>query len=132
MLDRPDLPLAGKSILLGITGGIAAYKAPILLRRLQDAGADVEVIATPAALEFVTPLTLATLSGHPVRSEIFALRGDGGISHTSYTASADLAIVAPASADFLGRLASGLADQLLLTALMASHMPVLLCPSMNG
>ncbi len=124
-------PLGGKRVLLGVTGGIAAYKAPLVLRRLQDAGATVEVILTPAATEFVTPLTLATLSGRPVRSEIFELRGDGQIAHTRYTAEADLAVIAPASADFIGRLAGGLADQLLLTALMASHMPVLLCPSMN-
>lgn len=128
---RPDAPLQGKRVLLGVTGGIAAYKSPLLVRRLQDAGAEVDVIATPAALEFVTPLTLATLSGRPVRSEIFDLRSDGGIAHTSYTSEADVAVVAPASADFIGRLAGGLADQLLLTALMASHMPVVLAPSMN-
>ncbi len=123
-------PLDGRRILLGVTGGIAAYKSPALLRVLQNLGADVEVIATRAALEFVTPLTLATLSGHPVRSEIFELT-PAGIAHTEAARGVDLALVAPATADFIGRLAGGLADQLLLTALMASSVPVLLCPSMN-
>jgi phosphopantothenoylcysteine decarboxylase/phosphopantothenate--cysteine ligase len=122
---------AGKKILVGVTGGIAAYKAPLLVRLLIKAGADVHVCLTPAAAKFITPLTFETLTGNPAPTDIWTLRSDNSIAHTEYGRDMDAAIIAPATADFLGRLAGGLADQLLLTTLMASRMPVLLCPSMN-
>ena len=121
----------GKRILVGVTGGIAAYKSAELVRLLQKAGADVHVCMTEAATKFITPLTLETLSGNPVRQNIWDLRGDSSIAHTEWGRDMDAVVVAPATADFLGRLAHGLADKLLLNVLLASHMPVLLCPSMN-
>ena len=121
----------GRRILVGVTGGIAAYKSAQLVRLLQKAGADVHVCMTPAATKFITPLTLETLSGNPVRHAIWDLRHDSSIAHTEWGRDMDAVVVAPATADFLGRLANGLADQLLLNVLLASEMPVLLCPSMN-
>jgi phosphopantothenoylcysteine decarboxylase/phosphopantothenate--cysteine ligase len=115
--------LKGKSILLGVTGGIAAYKAAELTRLLFKAGADVHVVMTEAATRFITPLTLETLSQNPVHTDMWSLRGDSTIAHTEIAREVALAIV--------GRLAGGLADQLLLTLLMAGRMPVMLCPSMN-
>ncbi len=120
-----------KRILVGVTGGIAAYKAAELVRLLDKAGADVHVCMTPSATKFITPLTLETLSGNKVYTDIFALHGDSQIAHTEFGRDMDAAVIAPCTADFLGRLAGGLADQLLLCSLMASTMPVLLCPSMN-
>ena len=122
---------SGRRILVGVTGGIAAYKAAELVRLLQKAGADVHVCMTEAATKFITPLTLETLSGNPVRQNIWDLRSDSSIAHTEWGRDMDAVIVAPATADFLARLALGLADQLLLNVLLASDMPVLLCPSMN-
>ena len=118
-------------VLVGVTGGIAAYKAAELVRLLVTAGHDVHVQMTPAAREFITPLTLETLSQNPVATGIFALAGGASIQHTEAGRDAALAVVAPATADFLGRLAGGLADNVILATLMASRMPVLLCPSMN-
>src|SRR5690606_28114257 len=114
-----------------VTGGIAAYKAAELVRHLIKAGARVHVQMTPAATRFITPLTLETLSQNPVATEIFALGDGSNIAHTEAGRHADAAVVAPATADFLGRLAGGLADNVLLATLMASRMPVLLCPAMN-
>jgi len=119
-------------ILLGVTGGIAAYKAAELARLLFKSGADVHVVMTPSATKFITPLTLEALTGNPVRVEMFSLRDDSSIAHTELGRDMDAAVIAPATADFLGRLAGGLADQLLLNVLMASTMPVLICPSMNA
>ena len=123
--------LYGKRILVGVTGGIAAYKSAELVRALIKAEADVHVCMTNAATKFITPLTLETLSKNRVRTQIFSPGEDSTIEHTEFGRHMDGAVIAPASADFLGRLANGLADQLLLCALMASEMPVLLCPSMN-
>jgi phosphopantothenoylcysteine decarboxylase/phosphopantothenate--cysteine ligase len=120
-----------KRVLVGVTGGIAAYKSAELVRMLVKAGAQVQVVMTPSATEFITPLTLETLSGNPALTRIFDLRKDSSIEHTDLGRDMDAAVIAPVTADFLGRLAGGLADQLLLCVLMASHMPVLLCPSMN-
>lgn len=123
--------LYGKRILLGVTGGIAAYKSAELVRALVKSDAEVHVCMTNAATKFITPLTLETLSKNRVRTQIFASGEDSTIEHTEFGRHMDGAVIAPASADFLGRLANGLADQLLLCALMASEMPALLCPSMN-
>ena len=121
----------GRRILVGVTGGIAAYKSAELVRLLQKAGADVHVCMTEAATKFITPLTLETLSGNPVRQAIWDLQGDSRIAHTEWGRDMDAVVIAPATADFIARLATGLADQLLLNVLLASEMPVLLCPSMN-
>ncbi|NLH50831.1 MAG: bifunctional phosphopantothenoylcysteine decarboxylase/phosphopantothenate--cysteine ligase CoaBC [Myxococcales bacterium] len=123
--------LAGKNVLLGVTGGIAAYKTAELLRLLVKAGAHVDVVMTKNAAQFVAPLTFQTLSGNPVHSETFRLLETSDISHTSLAEKADLAIVAPATANLIGKYAGGLADDLLSTILLATRAPVLLAPAMN-
>ena len=123
--------LEGKKIVLGITGGIAAYKAAELTRAFVRSGASVHVIMTRNALEFITPLTLQTLSGNPVYTETFSLTGEWEIGHVSLAESADLVVVAPATANVIGKVASGIADDLLTTTIMATRAPVLICPAMN-
>ncbi len=123
--------LAGKNVVLGVTGGIAAYKAAELVRLLVKAGAAVDVIMTRNATEFVAPLTFQTLSNRPVHVETFKLLDTSDISHTSLADRADLIIVAPATANLLGKYAHGLADDLLSTTLLATAAPVLLAPAMN-
>ncbi|HXC92704.1 MAG TPA: bifunctional phosphopantothenoylcysteine decarboxylase/phosphopantothenate--cysteine ligase CoaBC, partial [Geobacteraceae bacterium] len=123
--------LHGSNIVLGVTGGIAAYKAVELLRLLTKAGASVHVIMTDAATEFVTPLTFQTLSGNPVHTEIFNLITEHEIGHISLADRADLFIIAPATANFIGKLANGIADDLLATTVMATKAPVLIAPAMN-
>ncbi|NJC87525.1 MAG: bifunctional phosphopantothenoylcysteine decarboxylase/phosphopantothenate--cysteine ligase CoaBC [Desulfuromonas sp.] len=120
-----------KQILLGVSGGIAAYKAVELLRLLVKAGADVQVVMTRHAREFVGPLTFQTLSGNPVHSELFNLIQEQEIGHISLADRADLCIVAPATANIIGKVAHGLADDLLTTTLMATKAPVLFVPAMN-
>jgi len=121
----------GKQILLGVTGGIAAYKAVELLRLLTKAGADVQVVMTRHAQEFVGALTFQTLSGNPVHTELFNLIQERDIGHISLADRADLCIVAPATANVVGKLAGGIADDLLTTTLLATKAPVLLVPAMN-
>jgi phosphopantothenoylcysteine decarboxylase/phosphopantothenate--cysteine ligase len=126
--------LTGKRILLGVSGGIAAYKTPELVRRLKDAGADVHVILTEAGARFVTPLALEVVSGHPVGVNLWAtLAAHEGsrIAHTDLARDSDLVILAPATADLIGRIRHGLADDLLTTTVMAARTPVLVCPAMN-
>ena len=123
--------LEGKEIVLGVTGGIAAYKAVELLRLLTKAGASVHVIMTKSAQEFVAPLTFQTLSMNPVHTDLFNLISEREIGHISLADRADLFIVAPATANLIGKLASGIADDLLTTTLMATKAPVLLAPAMN-
>jgi phosphopantothenoylcysteine decarboxylase / phosphopantothenate---cysteine ligase len=123
--------LHGKNIVLGVTGGIAAYKAVELLRLLTKAGASVHVIMTDAATEFVTPLTFQTLSGNPVHTKIFNLVTEQEIGHISLADRADLFIIAPATANFIGKLANGIADDLLTTTVMATKAPMLIVPAMN-
>jgi len=123
--------LMGKRVVLGVTGGIAAYKAVELLRHLTKAGAEVDVIMTRNATEFVGPLTFQTLSGRPVHVETFRLLETSDISHTSLAERADLVIVAPATANLIGKCAHGIADDLLTTTLLATTAPVLLAPAMN-
>lgn len=123
--------LKDKTILLGVTGGIAAYKAVELLRLFVKAGADVFVVMTASAREFVTPLTFQTLSGNPVHTELFNLYQEREIGHISLADRADLVVVAPATANLIGKVANGLADDLLSTALMATKAPVLFVPAMN-
>ncbi len=121
----------GKQIVLGVTGGIAAYKAVELLRLLTKAGAEVQVIMTRHAQEFVGPLTFQTLSGQPVHTELFNLIQEREIGHISLADRADLCIVAPATANVIGKVANGIADDLLTTTLMATKAPVLFVPAMN-
>lgn len=123
--------LANRQVLLGITGGIAAYKAAELVRRLQDCGAVVRVIMTPAAIEFITPLTLQALSGHPVHTTLLDPEAEAGMGHIELARWADVLLVAPASADFMARLAQGQANDLLTAVCLATRAPVCLAPAMN-
>ena len=125
------MTLSGKTILLGITGGIAAYKTPDLVRVLTRAGAQVRVILTRAAEEFVTPLTLQTVSGRPVSRALFDLTQESEIGHIQLADSADAMVIAPATANVIAKLATGLADDLLTTVALAMRAPMLVCPAMN-
>lgn len=126
-------PLKGRHIVLGVSGGIAAYKTPHLVREIIRAGGEVRVVMTAAAREFVTPMTLQTVSGHAVYSDMFTLLNDGeyDVEHVSLADWADLVVVAPATADTLARLAGGFADDPLGATVLASMAPLLVCPSMN-
>ena len=123
--------LIGKKLLLGITGGIAAYKAAVLVRLLRKAQAEVQVVMTRAATEFITPLTLQALSGRPVRHSLFDPGHEAAMGHIELARWSDLILVAPASADFMARLAAGMADDLLATLCLASEAPLALAPAMN-
>jgi len=123
--------LKDKKIVLGITGGIAAYKAATLTREFVKRGATVKVIMTPNATRFIAPLTLQTLSGNPVYTDMFSLSGDWDIHHISLAQTADIVIIAPATYNIIGKIASGIADDLLSTTVAATKAPVLLCPAMN-
>lgn len=123
--------LANKQILLGVTGGIAAYKSADLVRRLQDAGARVQVVMTPAAQEFITPLTLQALSGYPVHTELLDPEAEAGMGHIQLARWADLVLIAPATADFMARLAQGLGNDLLTNICLATAAPIALAPAMN-
>jgi phosphopantothenoylcysteine decarboxylase/phosphopantothenate--cysteine ligase len=123
--------LEGKKILLGVTGGIAAYKSAMLLRSLQQSGAVVRVVMTAAAQAFVTPLTFQALSGQRVFTELLDREQEAAMQHIELARWADLILVAPASADCMARLAHGLADDLLATLCLASASPIALAPAMN-
>jgi phosphopantothenoylcysteine decarboxylase/phosphopantothenate--cysteine ligase len=131
MTDPRAFPLRDKRVVLGVGGGIAAYKAAELVRLLTKAGASVRVMMTRGATEFVTPLTFQTLSGHPVATELFDLTQESEIGHIQLADEADLVIIAPATADLIGRLAAGLGDDLVATVLLATRAPILVAPSMN-
>ncbi len=120
-----------KQVVLGVTGGIAAYKAVEVLRLLVKAGAEVHVVMTRNAMEFVAPLTFQTLSGNPVHTELFSLVQERDIGHISLADRADLVLIAPATANVVGKAANGLADDLLTTTLLATKAPVLFVPAMN-
>ena len=124
--------LAGKKILLGITGGIAAYKSAILCRQLKQLEADVRVIMTAAATRFITPLTLQALSGHPVHCDLFEAESDHGMGHIELARWADQIIIAPASANTIAKLAHGQAEDLLTTTVLASDKPLFVAPAMNS
>jgi phosphopantothenoylcysteine decarboxylase/phosphopantothenate--cysteine ligase len=123
--------LAGKNVVLGVTGGIAAYKAAELVRLLVKEDATVDVIMTRNAAEFIAPLTFQTLSNRVVHVETFKLLVTSDISHTTLADRADLIIVAPATANFIGKFANGVADDMLTTTLLATLAPVLVAPAMN-
>src|SRR4051812_4194751 len=123
--------LTGKNLVLGITGGISAYKGAELCRLLKKAGADVHVVMTKAACEFITPLTLQTLSGNPVGLHLFDPVEESQIGHIRLADEADVVVVAPATADSIARFAAGMADDLLAAVVLATQAPVLLAPAMN-
>ncbi len=123
--------LSGRRILVGVTGGIAAYKTAELIRLLIKAGAEVRVAMTPAAREFITPLTFQALSGNPVHEALLDPDAEAGMGHIELARWADLVLVAPASADFLARLAHGFANDLLTTACLACDAPIAVAPAMN-
>ena len=123
--------LAGRRILLGITGSIAAYKAAMLCRLLKTAGAEVRVVMTPLAKQFITPLTMATLSKNPILVEFFDPENGAWNSHVSLGEWADCYLIAPATANTLARMATGVADNLLLTAYLSARCPVVVAPAMD-
>jgi len=123
--------LADKRILLGVTGGIAAYKSADLVRRLQDRGASVRVVMTAGAQEFVRPLTFQALSGNPVHTDLLDPAAEAAMGHIELAKWADLILIAPASASVMARLAAGMADDLLSTLCLASEAPLILAPAMN-
>ncbi|MCK4868352.1 MAG: bifunctional phosphopantothenoylcysteine decarboxylase/phosphopantothenate--cysteine ligase CoaBC [Alphaproteobacteria bacterium] len=123
--------LSNKRILLIVAGGIAAYKTLELIRRLRERGASVRCILTRGGAQFVTPLSLAALSGDRVYDDLFSLTDEAAMGHIELSRDADLLVVAPATADLLAKMATGLADDLATTALLATDKPVLVAPSMN-
>ena len=123
--------LRGKHIVLGITGGIAAYKSAFLLRLLVKEGAEVQVVMTPSAKEFITPVTLSPLSGKPVISEFFAANTGEWHSHVDLGLWADLFVIAPATANTIGKMANGIADNMLLTSYFSTKAPVMVAPAMD-
>ena len=123
--------LTGKKILLGITGSIAAYKIPLLVRLLKKDGADVRVVMTPSARDFVTPLTLSTLSGNPVLSYGFDEKTGKWDSHVELGLWADLFVIAPASANTMAKMAYGIADNYLLTVCLSAKCPIMFAPAMD-
>ena len=123
--------LTNKRVLLGVTGGIAAYKSAELVRRLQDQGADVRVVMTRAAAEFITPLTLQALSQNPVHTELLNSETESAMGHIELARWADLVLVAPATADFMARLVAGRGDDLLTTLCLAAECPLAVAPAMN-
>lgn len=123
--------LTNKRILLGVTGGIAAYKSAELIRRLKDTGAEVQVVMTAAAQEFITPLTLQALSGNLVHTDLLDPKAEAGMGHIQLARWADLLLVAPATADFIARLSQGMANDLLTSICLATSAPLAIAPAMN-
>lgn len=123
--------LKGKHIILGITGSIAAYKAAYIIRGLVKKGAEVQVVITPSGKEFITPLTLATLSSHPVISEFFSNRDGTWNSHVDLGLWADVMLIAPATASTIGKMANGIADNMLVTTYLSCKAPVFVAPAMD-
>lgn len=126
-----DTTLKGHRILLGVTGSIAAYKAALLVRGLVKEGADVQVVMTPLAKQFITPLTMATLSRHPILVEFFDPENGAWNSHVSLGEWADLYLIAPATANTLAKMTYGIADNLLLTSYLSARCPVAVAPAMD-
>ena len=124
--------LRGKNVVVGITGGISAYKSCELVRSLVRDGAEVRCVMTKNATRFITPLTLQTLSGNKVALNLFDLTSESEIGHIKTADEADVVVVAPASASFIGKIASGIADSLLATVILATKAPVIICPAMNS
>jgi phosphopantothenoylcysteine decarboxylase/phosphopantothenate--cysteine ligase len=123
--------LTHKRVILGVSGGIAAYKSADLVRRLRDAGAEVQVVMTAAAQQFITPLTMQALSGNPVHTELLNADAEAGMGHIELARWADLVLIAPASADVMARLAHGVANDLLTTLWLATRAQRAVAPAMN-
>lgn len=123
--------LRNKHIILGITGSIAAYKAAYIIRGLVKKGAEVQVVITPSGKEFITPLTLSTLSSHPVISEFFSNRDGTWNSHVDLGLWADAMLIAPATASSIGKMAHGIADNMLITTYLSCKAPVFIAPAMD-
>ena len=123
--------LIGKRIVLGVTGGISAYKAAFLVRLLRKNGANVRVVMTQSATKFVTPLTFQALSAKPVHTELLDLNTETAMGHIELAKWADLILIAPASANFIARYANGFAEDLLSTLCLATDSPVIIAPAMN-
>jgi phosphopantothenoylcysteine decarboxylase/phosphopantothenate--cysteine ligase len=125
------MQLTNKHIVLGVTGSIAAYKAADLVRRLQETGAEVRVVMTPSATEFVTPLTFQAVSGNPVHMELLDSEAEAAMGHIQLARWADVVLIAPASANIIAKLAQGIADDLLTTLCVATSAPIAVAPAMN-
>jgi len=125
------MTLTGKRIVLGVSGGIAAYKAPELVRRLRDRGAEVRVVMTAAAKAFITPLSLQAVSGHPVSDDLLDPAAEAAMGHIELGKWADLVILAPATSDLIARVAAGMANDLVTTICLATAAPVAVVPAMN-
>src|SRR5258705_7053196 len=123
--------LQDKTIVLGLTGGIACYKGAEVVRALVKEGAKVRVVMTRGAREFITPLTLQTLSGHPVATDTFDLTQESEIGHIQLADCADVVVIAPATANIIGKIAAGIADDVVTTVLLATRAPVVVAPAMN-
>lgn len=123
--------LEGKKIVLGITGSIAAYKSCLIIRALIKKGAEVQVVITPSGKEFITPLTLSTLTGKPVVSEFFDRRDGSWHSHVSLGMWADAMLIAPATTSTIGKMANGIADNMLITTYLSMKAPVFVAPAMD-
>jgi len=131
MADMADMVLSGKNIIIGVTGGIAAYKACEIIRELKKEGAEVWPVMTEKATRFITPLTLETLAKNPVSYDLFSLTPSSGIGHIELARKADLLLIAPATANIIGKISCGIADDFLTTVTMAASAPVVIAPAMN-
>jgi phosphopantothenoylcysteine decarboxylase/phosphopantothenate--cysteine ligase len=125
------MELKGKTVVLGVCAGIAAYWAVEIVSALRDREADVHVVMTENAVRFITPLTLQTMSENKVLVNMFELSNESEINHIAYAKKADAIIIAPATANIIGKITSGIADDALTTIVMATRAPVIICPSMN-
>lgn len=125
------MSLKGKKVLVGLTGGIACYKIPYLVRHLHKADAEIQVVMTDAARKFITPLTLESVSNRPVATSLFPEGQYVSTRHIDLAEWPDLIVVAPATANFMGKIASGISDDLLTTIICASPRPVMIAPAMN-
>ncbi|MBM3149684.1 MAG: bifunctional 4'-phosphopantothenoylcysteine decarboxylase/phosphopantothenoylcysteine synthetase, partial [Chloroflexi bacterium] len=123
--------LSDKTVVLGVTGSIAAYKAADLASKLTQAGAKVEVIMTEAATEFITPLTFRNITGRPVVTKMFELVSEYSVEHVALAEAADIVVVAPATANTIAKLAAGIADDMLGCTALATKAPVVIAPAMN-
>ena len=129
--ERTMLMLSGKTVVVGVTGGIAAYKTVTLVGELKKQGADVHVVMTENATKFVTPLTFEVRSGNRCISDMWDRNFDYDVKHISLAKAADLIIVAPATANFIAKAANGIADDMLTTVILAAKCPKLVAPAMN-